>query len=1100
MAVRWALGFGLLLVLLWGGCVELRPLSPSDTSCVISSRPVITSASLYQETFGQAGGLACLRVSWEAEGEPQVVGHLVRLAAQGKLQSFDLQTKAFAEDAVSVSLPPAARGKPLARVLWFFGRKRLSSSLEELHALCTGELSSPAARCLPDEEGDCWFAIKLQVSEGPSFRCAFQHTSNEPALGEPPADVALSGVEPVTEPLTEPPVSDAGDAGDVGPDLTLSKKGWAIHGGSTGLDRANDVAVDLQGNVYIVGGFSGVIAFGSSVLTSKGGLDIFVAKSSPTGKWLWAYSYGSKQDDEATAAAFTTAPKEAIVFAGYFHGQVDLGITTFSSKGGRDLFVGKIESDGTGTFAREAGSTGDDLVTGVAVGSGGNIYITGHFEQSISFGATKFTSKGKKDMFLAKVGSLGAWGWARHAGSTEDCLAHDVVADGKGLLAIVGECAGRMTFNLAPGQTLTIPNRPHAVVGFINTTLSTWSGSLFVPTSASSRATRVTIDSQGKLFLSGSFQGAMSFGSSNLQATGTAPNMFVASYQVPTKSWNWANMAIGQKGVAPTGLALGSNGEVVITGWFAENATFGMTQVSAPGHEAFVAKLTAGGDWMWVQHTYSVEDSESLGVAVGSDDSIYITGRYKDKLYPLKSRPTMPDGQLNLPFLLSGDGSEDVFLAKLDAGGRWEEGYQAGSIGSDRGYSVDIDTNGDVVFTGNFYGNAVFGGTTLQAKGDVDVFVSRVDNEGKWKWSQSLGGLSEDAARGVVVDRITGDGAAYVFGVFVGNTRIGKDTLSAEGGEDGFVARIDKDGNWLWARSFGGVATDKVWSGALNKSGELILCGSFQGSAAFSSSSTTLSSRGASDVFVASIDKEGKWLWAISAGGAGTDICRAVIQYEGDVYVGGEVGKSASTFGNITLPDDTDSSLFVAQVEGTSWRWVSRAKSPGGTIQSLSADTSGQLYVGGLISSPTTFDKISLTNRNLDGFVASLNTSDGKWLWAKTPNNNARDAIYGVRALPTGGAFVVGTFRNKMNLGSSDLLGVGLSDDIFIGQIDKNGVWTRGLRVGSSKQDYVFGLTIDAVGNLYVTGAVSSGATMGSGLTLTFPGASDAFLLKIGSL
>ena len=83
--------------------------------------------------------------------------------------------------------------------------------------------------------------------------------------------------------------------------------------------------------------------------------------------------------------------------------------------------------------------------------------------------------------------------------------------------------------------------------------------------------------------------------------------------------------------------------------------------------------------------------------------------------------------------LTSAAGGSDVFVASLNGDGSvaWAKAFGGSNGGrSDRGYAVAVRSDGTAVVTGNFYGTASFGATTLTAAGDWDVFVASLGADG----------------------------------------------------------------------------------------------------------------------------------------------------------------------------------------------------------------------------------------------------------------------------------------------------------------------------------------------------------------------------------
>ena len=79
--------------------------------------------------------------------------------------------------------------------------------------------------------------------------------------------------------------------------------------GGTSDDIAYGVALDGSGNVVIVGQFQNTVDFGGGALTSAGDRDIFVAKYSPSGAYLWARRYGST----SRRTALTTVARRRVL-------------------------------------------------------------------------------------------------------------------------------------------------------------------------------------------------------------------------------------------------------------------------------------------------------------------------------------------------------------------------------------------------------------------------------------------------------------------------------------------------------------------------------------------------------------------------------------------------------------------------------------------------------------------------------------------------------------------------------------------------------------------------------------------------------------------
>ena len=365
----------------------------------------------------------------------------------------------------------------------------------------------------------------------------------------------------------------------------------------------------------------------------------------------------------------------------------------------------------------------------------------------------------------------------------------------------------------------------------------------------------------------------------------------------------------------------------------------------------------------------------------------------------------------------------------------WQWVEQAGGIGNDYGRSITIDSSGNSYITGYFYGTASFGSTTLTTTGSgaVDIFVAKLDSSGNWLWAKQAGGNNWDVGFGIATDS---SGNSYVTGFFAESASFGSTTLTSSGGEDIFVAKLDSSGNWLWAKQAGGTGLDIGYGIATDSSGNSYVTGFFAESASFGS--TTLTSSGGEDIFVAKLDSSGNWLWAKQAGG--------------------------------TSPD---------------YGW------------GIAIDSSGNSYVTGYFEGTASFGTTNLTSSGVqDIFIAKLDSS-GNWLWVKQAGGNNWDVGFGIATDSSGNSYITGLFAEFASFGSTTLTSSG-QDDIFVAKLDNNGNWLWVKQAGGISSDEGFAITTDSSENSYVTGYYQGTASFGS-IELTSSGGNDIFIAKLGA-
>ena len=118
----------------------------------------------------------------------------------------------------------------------------------------------------------------------------------------------------------------------------------------------------------------------------------------------------------------------------------------------------------------------------------------------------------------------------------------------------------------------------------------------------------------------------------------------------------------------------------------------------------------------------------------------------------------------------------------------------------------------------------------LTSTGDEDIFVSKLDSHGNFRWAKAMGGTGEDLGLSIALDT---SGNVYTTGYFQGRVDFdpgaGKATLSSAGDRDIFIQKLDSEGNYLWARAMGGANIDKGRGIAVDTSDNVYITGSFVG-------------------------------------------------------------------------------------------------------------------------------------------------------------------------------------------------------------------------------------------------------------------------------
>jgi len=222
---------------------------------------------------------------------------------------------------------------------------------------------------------------------------------------------------------------------------------WTRRAGSTGDDVAFAVAIDGSGNAVVTGAFMGTVDFGAGavVAVSPSQFDTFVAKyTMATGACQWAKQFLNGSNDMGYGVAVDASGN--IVLVGTFAYKIDFGGGILTSAGADDLFVAKLTSTGGYLWAFRRGGTDTDAPQGVALDASGNVFVTGYFRGTTDFGTGALVSQ-SWDGFVAKyAGSTGAALWTKRFGGSSADYGYAVAADPSGNAVVTGLFNGTVDF------------------------------------------------------------------------------------------------------------------------------------------------------------------------------------------------------------------------------------------------------------------------------------------------------------------------------------------------------------------------------------------------------------------------------------------------------------------------------------------------------------------------------------------------------------------------------------------------------------------------------------------------------------------------------
>ncbi len=276
------------------------------------------------------------------------------------------------------------------------------------------------------------------------------------------------------------------------------------------------------------------------------------------------------------------------------------------------------------------------------------------------------------------------------------------------------------------------------------------------------------------------------------------------------------------------------------------------------------------------------------------------------------------------------------------------------------------------------------------------------------------------------------------------------------------------------------------------------------------------------DAFGAKVNAAGTALvYAGYIGGSGEDRGTGIaVDGAGNAYVTGDTSSTQATFPVLVGPDLTFNGglfdAFVAKVNAAGTALV-YAGYIGGSDSDLgfgiAVDGTGNAYVTGQTVSTEASFPVSVGpdltyNGANDAFVAKVNASGAALAYAGYIGGSSDDLGAGIAVDVAGNAYVTGrtssTEATFPVLVGPDLTLNGGPTDAFVAKVNAAGTaLVYAGYIGGSDDDFGHSIAVDGAGNAYVAGeTLSTEATfpVGVGPDLTFNGATDAFVAKVGEL
>jgi len=466
--------------------------------------------------------------------------------------------------------------------------------------------------------------------------------------------------------------------------------------------------------------------------------------------------------------------------------------------------------------AARFGGSGTDAGAAVAVTKYGDRYVTGSFSSTASFGGKSLTSAGGADIFLAKYATGGRLLWLIQAGGSGDDAASSLALDPAGNAYVTGWFVGTASFGSAGGQSKTVTGGDETIfiAKYSPAGALLWLHTGVGAFAAINRGNAVAVNSAAStVYVAGVSQGDTTFSSSDgtihtVPGPGTW-HMFLVKYDL-SGNFRWGEWNEASPNSIPRSVAVDSQNSAYVVGWFEDTVTFrsrdsqdqtivGRSEPvqSAPDYpgDAFIAKYDSHGNLKWVNDIGGYK-AIATQVAASRYDRISLTGfignvntgTTAQAETIVTSRPgganiNLGGGHFSTPY------NRDILIATYNREGVLLNAKRLGGVSQDGGSGIAYGSAGNLYVAGVFASTLHVGGQVLTGKKTNTLFVLKYA-AGQLLWAKAADGAGTQSFENNPTISLTWGGRVWVTGQFTGTATFGGTMLKNVGQEDIFVADL----------------------------------------------------------------------------------------------------------------------------------------------------------------------------------------------------------------------------------------------------------------------------------------------------------------------
>ncbi|MEA5139568.1 Ig-like domain-containing protein [Arcicella rigui] len=883
---------------------------------------------------------------------------------------------------------------------------------------------------------------------------------------------------------------------------------WDKAYGGPGVDNLVSIVSTKEGG-FLLAGHSNSLAGGDKTESTKGSSDYWLVKIDANGTKIWDKSYGASSQEELSTIAATF--DGGFILGGISNSSIG-GDKTEPLMGGFDYWIVKINADGTKLWDKVFGGSDTEYFAKVLPTADGGCLLGGTSYSPIS--GNKFEASVNGDYWLVKLSANGSRAWDKVVGGNSADVLKDMFLsdDAKVILngysfsdagsskrqpsqgssdywtvftqvcdnsykpytnLVATGCTGVVTWsNNATGSTITVS--PSVATNFtatcsVNGCVSVASNSITVnppkpatPSIAAS-STSVCEGSPVVLSSSNSLNGTITW-------TGGTKGSSITIYPTATKVYKSVCNVNGINSDSSNSITI-----TVLPKPTQPKITVTNSSICIGSSTTLTASACIGGVTTWTggltgnSITVSPSATKSYKVlctvnSCKSDSSVAST-------ITVTTKPQAPVISSKINYISN------------TANAQWNKTF--GGVGEENITSIIACTDGGALLGGYSMSNVSLD-KSESSKGVYDYWIIRIDADGKKLWDKTLGGANYDYLTSIVTNA---DGGFLLGGYSLSN-KSGDKSENSKGDKDYWVVKIDKNGQKIWDKTYGGLFADVLTSITSTSDGGFLLGGH---SLSYVGGDKTETNKGNHDYWLVKIDANGNKLWDKTFGGASNDYFYGMTTTsDGGFLLGGysTSNKSGDKSENIKGWHD----YWIVKIDAKGNKvWDKTIGGDGGDALSSLINTSDDGFLlTGSSSSNQSGDKSANAKGNADYWIVKIDASGNK-LWDKTFGGNSLDQLNAVFKTSDGGFLLGGYSQSSINGDKTE--NTKGNYDYWVVRIDASGnkLWDK--TFGGNDNDQFSAMTLMKDGSFLLGGNSNSKASYDK--SENAKGGFDYWLIKI---